>query len=187
MNSMHSDSYSQPANSDDLAKVARQRREGTAAGAEARMTMLGLSLAPPRPPVGTFAPAVRHGRLCFLSGQGPVDAAGVRRTGLVGGDVSVTEARDHARLTMLNLLSAIRAEIGSLDRITRIIRLFGMVNAAAPFDGHAEVISGATEILCDVFGPDAGRGAGVAVGLGSLPSGITVEIEMVVAVDYEEE
>jgi len=172
---------------DHLPHTVGGRGNAPSIGAEARLAMLGLILPPPRPPVGNFTPAVRCGRLCFLSGQGPVDTEGVRRTGLVGGGASIAEARDHARLTMLNLLSALREEIGSLDSVARIVRLFGMINATEMFDRHPEVIGGATDLLCDVFGTDMGRGAGVAVGLGSLPSGITVEIEMVVAVDYEEE
>lgn len=155
--------------------------------AEARLTELGIVLPPARPPVGNFTPAVRHGRLCFLSGQGPVTSDGARHTGSVGVTVDIAEARDHARLTTLNLLSALRAEVGSLDRVVRIVKLFGMINASELPDGHDEVMAGAAQLLVEIFGPETGRGAGTVLGLSSLPSGITVEIELVVAIDHERE
>ena len=152
-------------------------------GAEARIKALGLALPPPRPPIGSFAPAVSHGGLCFLSGQGPVRPDGFRYVGCVGEGRKGGEARDHARLTTLNLLSALRGEIRSLDRVRRIVKLFGMVNATSEFAAQDEVIAGAVELLIDIFGPQIGRPAGTAVGMGSLPNQITVEIEVVVAID----
>ena len=148
---------------------------------EGRLAALGIVLPPALSPVGRFAMAVRHGGLLYLSGQGPVLADGTRLTGKVGAGVSEAEAAGHARIVALNLLAAARAEIGSLDRIARIVKVLGFVNAAPDFTRHPAVINGCSELLLDVFGPEAGRHARSAIGAGSLPGQITVEIEMVVA------
>lgn len=146
-----------------------------------RLAELGITLPPARVPVGNFAPAVRHGDLLFLSGQGPVTADGTRHTGKVGDTVSEEEGRDHARLVTLNLLAAAAAELGSIDRIDRIIKVLGLVNAAPGFARHPAVIDGCSDLLSDIFGPERGRHARSAVGAGSLPGQITVEIEMIVS------
>lgn len=146
-----------------------------------RLAELGLHLPPPRPPVGNFATAVRHGDLLFLSGQGPVTAEGVKHTGKVGATVTEVEARTHARLVTLNLLAAAAAELGSIDRIGRIIKVLGFVNAAPDFARHPAVIDGCSDLLLDIFGPERGRHARSAIGAGSLPGQITVEIEMIVS------
>lgn len=158
---------------------------GVTAGPEARLAALGLDLPPPRPPVGLFAAAVPHDGLLYLSGQGPVRADGLRFTGKVGADVTELEAADHARLVTLNLLAAARAELGSLDRITRIVKVLGFVNAAPLFTRHPAVIDGCSRLLLDVFGPERGRHARSAIGAGSLPAQITVEIEMIVAIRHD--
>jgi enamine deaminase RidA (YjgF/YER057c/UK114 family) len=151
--------------------------------AEARMAALGLTLPPPRPPIGSFAPVVTHGDLCFLSGQGPVGPDGVRHTGRIGETSTVEEVRAHARLTTVNLLSALRNELGSLDRVRQVVRMFGMVNAIDTFSTPGAVIADAVDLLIDVFGEEIGRPSGSAVGMGSLPNDITVEIELIVAID----
>jgi len=149
--------------------------------AEARFQELGLVLPPILPSVANFVPALLDGELLYLSGQGPRDAKGYR-FGKVGAEVSADEAREHARLVGLSLLAVIRQELGSLDRVRRVVRLFGMVNATPDFALHSRVIDGCSDLLCDVFGPAAGRHARSAVGVGSLPGNISVEIEAVVAV-----
>jgi len=149
---------------------------------EMRLTALGLTLPPPPAPVANYITHKRHGSLIYLSGQGPRTHDGTLMTGKVGVDVSVEEAYLHARLTGLNLLAVLKAELGELDRVTDVVKLFGMVNAAPDFGHHPAVINGCSDLFVAVFG-DRGRHARSAVGMGSLPDNITVEIEAIVAVD----
>lgn len=146
---------------------------------EERLVQLGLELPllPPLP-VGNFANAVRIGPMLYVSGQGPVTADGRLMTGKVGGDVDVATAYAHARLAGLNLLAIARQQAGSLSAVRRVIKLFGMVNAAPDFGEHPKVINGCSDLLTEVFGPD-GVHARSAVGMGSLPNNITVEIEAI--------
>lgn len=149
---------------------------------EQRLAALGLSLpASPPPPIGNFCNARRFGELLYVSGQGPIDSGGELCVGRVGEDISVEQAREHAQLVGLNILAAIRSEVGELRRVQRIIRVFGMVNARAPFGEHPRVIDGCSELLVAVFG-ERGAHSRCAVGMASLPNGITVEIETVVQV-----
>jgi enamine deaminase RidA (YjgF/YER057c/UK114 family) len=148
---------------------------------EARLARLGLILPPPPRPVANFVTHVRQGDLLFLSGQGPVGPDGRASTGRVGAGISVEQAYADARLTGLNLIAVMRAALGDLGRVARVVKLFGMVNAAPDFTRHPAVIDGASDLMLAVFG-EAGRHARSAVGMGSLPGGITVEIEAVVAV-----
>ena len=147
---------------------------------EERLRAAGVYLPEPRRPVANFVAGVREGDLLFLSGQGPVTAEG-RKVGKVGRDVSVEEAYAHARLTGLNLLAQIKALAGSLDAVSRVVKLFGMVNATEDFRDHPAVIDGCSDLMIEAFG-EAGRHARSAVGMSSLPGGITVEIEAVVAI-----
>ena len=151
--------------------------------ADAQLEQLGLILPPPALPVANFVPAVREGALLFLSGQGPRAADGSWRTGKVGTDVGAHEGYDHARLVGLGLLSVIRAELGALARVRRVVKLLGMVNAAPEFAMHPFVINGCSDLFLSVFGPEIGAHARSAVGMGSLPGNITVEIEAIVAVE----
>lgn len=150
---------------------------------EARLAALGLTLPPPPAPVANYIPHRFHGGLLYLSGQGPRDHGGRLSIGRVGVDVSVEKARADAELTGLNLLAVAKAALGELGRVTGVIKLFGMVNALPEFDRHPMVIDGCSNLLVAVFG-DAGRHARSAVGMGSLPDGITVEIEAIFAVDH---
>jgi enamine deaminase RidA (YjgF/YER057c/UK114 family) len=149
-----------------------------------RLERLGLVLPPPAPPIANFVTHVREGSLLFLSGQGPREADGRLRTGKVGRDVSTDEAYAHARLTGLNLLAVMQAALGDLGRVRRVVKLLGMVNAIPEFTEHPQVINGCSDLFIAVFG-EAGRHARSAVGFGSLPGQITVEIEAVVAIDAE--
>ena len=142
---------------------------------------LESSCRPSPSPVGNYVPAVIENGLLFLSGQGPRDADGKFRTGKVGAEVSAEEARDHARLVGLGLLAAMHAELGDLGRVKRVVKLLGMVNAVAGFTEQPLVINGCSDLFVDVFG-DIGRHARSAVGMGSLPMGITVEIEAILAI-----
>lgn len=144
-----------------------------------RLAELGLTLPAAYPPGGTYVPFVRTGALVFLSGQGPMRAQGGLATGKVGAGVSLAEAHGHARAVALGLIAVLaQAADGDLDRVARIVKLFGMVNAVPDFTAHPEVINGASDLFVAVFG-EAGRHARSAVGMASLPRGITVEIEAV--------
>ena len=148
---------------------------------EDRLHELGIELPEASPPAGRYVGAVRTGSLVFLSGAGPVRPDGSFVTGKVGRDVAVDEAREAARLTGLQLLAVLRAELGSLDRVARVVKTLGMVNCAPGFNRTPAVIDGCSELLIEVFG-EAGRGARSAVGMAELPSDISVEIELVVEV-----
>lgn len=149
--------------------------------AEANLKARGIILPPAPTPKGNYVPAVLHNGLLYLSGQGPALPEGGFATGLVGRDVSLEQAHVHARLTGLQLLAAARQELGSLDRVVRVLNVLGMVNAAPDFIDHPKVINGFSDLMIEVFG-DRGRHARAAVGMGTLPMRITVEIAMVMAV-----
>ena len=148
---------------------------------EQRLTELGITLPRPETPVANYVGAVRTGNLLFLSGRGPTAADGTVHTGVVGEDVTVEEAYGHARLTGLQLIATMKAELGDLDRVVRIVKVLGMVNGAPGFGRQPEVINGCSDLFVEVFG-ERGRHARSAVGMGGLPSNITVEIEAIVEV-----
>ena len=145
--------------------------------AEARIQELGLELRAPSQPVANYVNAVRTGNLLFLSGKGP---RGVR--GKVGRDFTVEQAYQHARTVGIDLIAVMRAELGSLDRVRRIVKVLGMVNALPEFEDQPKVINGCSDLFVQVFA-ERGRHARSAVGMGSLPMGIPVEIECIVEVD----
>ena len=145
--------------------------------AEKRLKELGIQLGPVTPPVANYVNAVRSGNLLFLAGKGP--AGGV--SGVVGKDISVEEAYQHARTTGLNLLAVMRAELGSLDRVKRVVKVLGMVNAVPGFGEQPKVINGCSDLFVEVFA-ERGRHARSAVDMGSLPNNIPVEIECIVEV-----
>ena len=145
--------------------------------AEKKLKELGITLAPVTPPVANYVNAVRTGNLLFLAGKGP--ASGV--AGIVGKEISVEQAYGHARTTGLNLMAVMRDELGSLDRVKRIVKVLGMVNAVPGFTDQPKVINGCSDLFVEVFG-ERGKHARSAVGMGSLPSNIPVEIEVIVEV-----
>jgi enamine deaminase RidA (YjgF/YER057c/UK114 family) len=146
---------------------------------ETRIKELGITLRPPGPPSANFIGAVRVGNLVFLSGQGPLKADGKFMIGKVGKEFNFDEAKLAARLTGISLLSALKAEVGDLNKVKRIVKVLGMVNAVPEFDNHSQVINGFSDLMVEVFG-EAGKHARSAIGLGSLPRNIPVEIEMIV-------
>jgi enamine deaminase RidA (YjgF/YER057c/UK114 family) len=148
---------------------------------ERRLAELGIELPMARPPVANYVNAVLTGNLLFLAGKGPTHPDGTDSTGIVGADVTVEQAYQDARLAGLQLIAAMKAELGDLDRVARIVKVLGMVNAAPGFGQHPAVINGCSDLFVEVFG-DRGRHARSAVGMGSLPNNITVEIEAVVEV-----
>ena len=146
-----------------------------------RLTELGIELPAPFPPAGLYVPAVRTGDLLFLSGAGPIRPDGSIVHGKVGRDLDVDEARQAARLVGLQHLAAIRAELGTLDDVKRVVKVLGMVNCAPGFNRTPQVIDGWSELFIEVFG-EAGRGARSAVGMAELPFDIVVEIEVIVEI-----
>src|SRR4030081_492695 len=148
---------------------------------EERLRELGHTLPPPPPAIGNYVGAVRTGNLLFLSGKGPALHGGRQWRGKLGAEFTTEEGYQAARDTMLNLLAVLRAELGDLARVRRIVKLLGMVNSTPDFAEQPKVINGASDLLVDVFG-DLGRHARSAVGMASLPNGIPVEIEMIVEV-----
>lgn len=148
---------------------------------EEKLAELGLQLPTPPPPVANYVRAVTVGNLVFLSGHGPSRDGKLVYVGKVGADLDVKTGYDAAQLVMLNCLSSLKEEIGELDRVKRVVKLLGMVNAAPDFGEQPEVINGASDLLTQLFG-DRGRHARSAVGMSSLPRGIAVEIEMIVEI-----
>jgi enamine deaminase RidA (YjgF/YER057c/UK114 family) len=146
-----------------------------------RLKQLGIVVPPSPPPIASFLTHVQEGRLLFLSGQGPRESDGRLHTGKVGGEVTAQQAYAHARLTGINLLAVMQDALGDLGRVRRIVKLFGMVNAEPSFTEHPVVINGCSDLFVEVFG-ERGQHARSAVGVGSLPGNITVEIEAIVAV-----
>ena len=150
---------------------------------EENLKRLKIDLGPVSQPVANYVNAVRTGHLLFLAGKGPrADASGKRPQGKVGREYTVEQAYQHARSVGLDLLAVMRQELGSLDNVRRVVKLLGMVNAVPEFGDHPKVINGCSDLFTDVFG-ERGRHARSAVGMGSLPMGIPVEIECIVEVD----
>lgn len=152
------------------------------AAVEQKLEALGLKLPERSGPFANYVSAVRTGNLVFVSGHGPTNAGQVVYRGRVGQDMDIETAYEAARLTALNCLASLKQEIGDLDRVTRVVKLLGMVNSAPDFVDQPEVINGASDLLVELFG-ERGRHARSAVGMGALPFGIPVEIEMVVEVE----
>lgn len=148
---------------------------------EQRLEALGLTLPPVPTPVANYVPYRFAGNLLYLSGQGPKRPDGTYRAGRLGRDISVEDAYQEARLTGLQLLAVAKAALGSLERIEAVLKLLGMVNAEPDFADHPKVINGCSDLLVDVLG-EAGRHARSAVGMGSLPNRMAVEIEAILMV-----
>jgi enamine deaminase RidA (YjgF/YER057c/UK114 family) len=148
---------------------------------EDRLAELGIVLPPTPAPIGTFLPGVVHRGVLTLAGQGPLLEDGSYGRGKVGQDVDMATASHYARRTGLVLLSAAKGVLGSLDRVERVISVFGMVNCGPDFTEHPKVINGCSDLFVEVFG-DAGRHARAAVGMISLPMNISVELTAVFAV-----
>jgi enamine deaminase RidA (YjgF/YER057c/UK114 family) len=147
------------------------------------LSELGIELPEPAPPVANYVKAVRSGNLVFLAGHGPMQADGNYVLGKLGeGGLTVEEGYEAARLTAISLLASLKAEIGELSKVTRIVKVVGMVNSMPDFTAQPSVINGCSDLLVEVFG-DRGKHARAAVGMVSLPIGLAVEIEMIVEVE----
>ncbi|MBC2838479.1 RidA family protein [Robiginitalea sp. SC105] len=148
---------------------------------EARLAEMGIELPEASSPVANYVNAVRTGNLMFLAGKGPRLADGTYITGQVGADLTEEEGYEAARLTAISQLAVLKAELGNLNRVVRIVKVHGMVNAAPGFANQPEVINGFSDLMVGVFG-ERGKHARAAVGMGSLPRDIAVEVEVVVEV-----
>lgn len=147
--------------------------------AESRLTELKLELPPAPKAMGVYKPVVVAANMAYVSGHGPLRPDGTLMTGRVGADLDLAAGKAAARQTALAILSTLRAGLGSLDRVQRVIKVLGMVNATADFAEHPKVINGCSELFADIWGPDLGVGARSAIGMGSLPGNIAVEIEAI--------
>ena len=164
-----------------ISSTSASAQQASGGSAEARLRELEIELPKAMAPVANYVPAARLGNVIFLAGTPPIKPDGKFATGKVGIDVTLDEAYQRARLVGLELLAVMRQELGSLDKVVRVGRVFGMVNAAPNFTDHPKVINGCSDLFVQVFG-DRGRHARCAVGMASLPFNISVEIEAVIEV-----
>jgi enamine deaminase RidA (YjgF/YER057c/UK114 family) len=148
---------------------------------EERIRELGLALPDVAPPAGAYVPALRNGSYVYTSGQLPLVDGKLPATGKVGAAVDADTAKDLARQCVLNALAAIKAEIGDLSAVKRVVKVLGFVASAPDFTAQSQVVNGASELLGEVFG-DAGRHARSAIGVAVLPLDSPVEVELIVEV-----
>ncbi|MEG3656257.1 RidA family protein [Arenibacter palladensis] len=148
---------------------------------EKKLKELGITLTEASAPVANYVNAVRSGNLIFLSGKGPLQSNGENIEGKVGTDLTIEEGYEAARITGINQLSVLKSELGNLNKVVRVVKVLGMVNAGPDFPDHPKVINGYSDLMVAVFG-ERGKHARAAVGMGSLPGNIAVEIEMIVEV-----
>lgn len=148
---------------------------------EERVASLGITLTEPPAPVANYVNSVRTGNLVFMAGKGPNKPEGGYITGKLGVDLTIEEGYEAGKLAAIAQLSGLKAEIGDLNKVVRIVKVLGMVNSAPDFGDQPEVINGFSDTMVAVFG-ERGKHARAAVGMGSLPRGIAVEVEMIVEV-----
>ena len=146
---------------------------------EDRLTELGITLFEPTPPIANYVKAVTVGNIVYLSGHGPSRGDGTSVTGKVGEDLTIEEGYEAARYCGISMLSTLKAEVGDLNRVKRVVKVLGMVNSGEGFTDQPKVINGFSDLMVDVFGEN-GKHARAAVGMAELPSNIAVEIEMIV-------
>lgn len=148
---------------------------------EAKVEALGITLSPPSAPVANYVNAVRVGNLIFLAGKGPLKDDGENITGKLGADLTIAQGYEAAKVTGINQLSVLKAELGNLNKVKRIVKVLGMVNSTPDFTEQPKVVNGYSDLMVEVFG-DRGKHARAAVGMGALPSNIAIEVEMIVEV-----
>jgi enamine deaminase RidA (YjgF/YER057c/UK114 family) len=148
---------------------------------ETKLAELGHTLPPPPPPAGNYLPATRSGNLMWLAGVGSRHPDGSRITGKLGADLTTRQGYEAARWCALNLLTRMKAELGDLDRVSRILKVVGMVNSAPDFTEQAQVVDGASDLFVELFG-DQGRHSRSAPGMGALPGNNAVIVECVIEV-----
>ncbi len=145
--------------------------------AEAKIAELNIELPPAPAPMGVYKPIVILNGVAYLSGHGPLRSDGTLILGRVGSEIDQQAGYDAARQTGLAMLATLRSALGSLDKVKRLVKVLGMVNSTAEFEQHPAVINGCSELFAEVFGEEAGVGARSAIGMGSLPGNIPVEVE----------
>ncbi|MFT7614088.1 MAG: enamine deaminase RidA (YjgF/YER057c/UK114 family) [Parvicellaceae bacterium] len=149
---------------------------------EAKIASMGITLAEPSTPVASYVHAVRTGNLVFMAGKGPKTETGEYIKGKLGRDLTIEQGYEAARRTAILQLGALKAEIGDLNKVKRIVKVLGMVNCTDDFGNQSEVINGFSDLMVEIFG-EKGKHARAAVGMASLPRNIAVEIEMIVEVE----
>jgi len=149
---------------------------------EQKIKEKGIVLTTPSAPVASYVNVVRVGKLLFLAGKGPLKPDGTNITGKVGKELSIDQGYEAARITAINHLSVLKTELGSLNKIKRIVKVLGMVNCESDFKDHPKVINGYSDLMIEIFG-EKGKHARSAVGMCSLPGGIAVEVEIIVEVE----
>lgn len=147
--------------------------------AESKLAELKLELPPAPKPIGVYKPMVVTGNLVYVSGHGPLRTDKSLITGRIGDGFDLEHGKAAARQTGLAILATLRDGLGSLDRVKRVIKVLGMVNSTPEFPDHPKVINGCSELFAEIWGPENGVGARSAVGMGSLPGNISVEIEVI--------
>jgi enamine deaminase RidA (YjgF/YER057c/UK114 family) len=152
------------------------------ASPEVRLRELGIELPDPAPPVANYVGAVRVGHLLFVSGHGPYQNGEYVYLGKLGRELNVAAGQAAARIVMINFLASVKAELGTLDKVERVVKLLVMVNSAPDFGDQPQVANGASDLLVEIFGEERGKHARSAVGMGALPMQISVEIEGVLQV-----
>jgi enamine deaminase RidA (YjgF/YER057c/UK114 family) len=150
---------------------------------EQRLAELGIELPAPNPAVGSYVGAVTVGKIVFVSGHGPYQDGEYIYKGKLGREVDVPTGQAAARLTIVNLLASLKAEIGELDRVRRVVKLLVLVNSDPEFGEQPKVANGASDLLVEIFGPERGPHARSAIGMGALPFAIPVEIEGIFELD----
>jgi enamine deaminase RidA (YjgF/YER057c/UK114 family) len=150
--------------------------------AETRIKELGLELPTPPKPAGVYKPVVIVGNMAYVSGHGPLKPDGSMIVGKVGAEIDLAGGYAAAKQTGLAILASLRANLGSLNRVRKVVKTLGMVNATPDFQQHPQVINGFSELFAEVFGNDLGVGARSAVGMGSLPGNIAVEVEVILEI-----
>lgn len=168
----------------DQAKSVEETNIENEYNPEAKLAEMDITLHPPSSPVANYVNVVRTGNLLFLAGKGPTQANGELITGKLGGDLTVDQGYEAARVTAINQLSVLKAELGNLNKVKRVVKVLGMVNAVPEFTDHPEVVNGFSDLMVAVFG-EKGKHARAAVGMGSLPRNIAIEVEMIVEVGEE--
>jgi len=154
----------------------------TAQDAEAKLKEKAIALPEPQKPVANYVNVVRVGNLLFLAGKGPTKPDGSNITGKVGKDLTIEQGYEAARLTAINHLAVLKAELGSLNKVKRIVKVLGMVNCTEGFGDQPKVINGYSDLMVEIFG-EKGKHARSAVGMYALPLNIAVEVEVVVEVE----
>jgi enamine deaminase RidA (YjgF/YER057c/UK114 family) len=147
--------------------------------ADEEFEKLGLTLPPAPSPAGVYKPCLVSGNYLYLSGHGPIQADRTQMKGRIGSELTADEGKLVAQQCGLAMLATIKANLGSLNKVKRVVKVFGMVNCTPDFTKHPYVINGCSELFAKVWGPDNGVGTRSAVGMGSLPDNISVEVEAI--------